>query len=256
MCRQAFRTTTSSSSEVCPLAVHCIRQDATNSGVWKRSKLSALEVESYVFTGSSEYRIHRLADVQKIQDGSSIATVATTKKQLESVGRPVWTEFEHPENDYLQRGWHVYVQTTDRGSNELAARSYNSFLYDTCGKHVLYLQFDCLEHATHLCTMAGLAEADSLLPFKYFASSAVLANVLRDMSQTFFPTWLKHWGAQDALQCAKRLFPKCLSGRWGSIHDFEARCIQCTGSKLSYTLKELLSDKIAQKSNKNKQSVT
>lgn len=189
MCRQAFKTASRpGSSQPPPVAVHAFRQDATNSGVWKRSKLAAMEVESF-FTDWDLPSNHlcRLADVQKVLDGSAKGTVSMTKKQLESLGCPTWTELKSSESHYLRSGWHVYLQTTDRGSNELAARNLNRVLYDN--PKTIFMDFDCHEHATHLCVMSGLAEIDMMTGYKYFANCAILANVLRDISQLIFPMW-------------------------------------------------------------------
>lgn len=258
MCRHVFRTAASTKKNTeaeagkptpTPIAVHSFRQDATNSGVWKRSKLAAMELESFFTDGSStsQFILRRLADVQKVSDGSAKGTVAMTKKQMESLGCPTWSDLRNDDGDsgsiFFHSGWNIFLQTTDRGSNELAARQLNAALYD-CGPRSIYIDNDCLEHATHLCVMAGLAEADSLLDFKYFASCAVLGNVLRDIGQILFPTWANLFGDSDALLHARRLFPKALSGRWGSVHDFEERCLQCTGQKLSIVLKRILDEKI------------
>ena len=244
MCRQVFKTASraDSSLQPPPVAVHAFRQDATNSGVWKRSKLAAMEVESF-FTDwdSPNNHLCRLADVQKVLDGSAKGTVSMTKKQLESLGCPTWTELQSSESHYLRSGWHVYLQTTDRGSNELAARNLNSVLYDN--PKTIFMDFDCHEHATHLCVMSGLAEIDMMTGYKYFANCAILANVLRDVSQLIFPMWASLFGDGDALKHARKLFPKCLSGRWGSIHEFEKQCLDCSGDKLLLVLQHILSEK-------------
>lgn len=141
----------------------------------------------------------------------------------------------------LQCGWHVYVQTTDRGSNETAARKLNSAMYNNIHPQVLYLHLDCAEHAGHLCVLGGLSEIDKCLArhkavdkdlsFKYYSSCAVLANVLRDVSQGVFKAWQHLFGDHDALKLARRLWPKCLSGRWGAIAAFEERCLECGQQK-------------------------
>lgn len=245
--RQIFQTAdhkTTVETQPQPFVVHAFRQDATNSGIWKRSKLAALELESIVSDGGlTILHLKQLADVQKVVDGSANGTVAMSKKQLESLGCPTWVELK--KNQQLASGFHVYVQTTDRGSNELAARGINAVLYNQCGEHVLYFQQDCVEHLCHLCVMGGLAEIDRELAdrssaastqqpqqLKYFASCALLSNVLRDVSQGIFKVWQDEFGIKDAIQKAKLLWPKCLSGRWGSIHQFEKRCLLSSPTKL------------------------
>ena len=80
--------------------------------------------------------------------------------------------------------------------------------------------------------MGGLTQTEAVLaemeaPFKYFASCAVLANVLRDCCRDFFKVWRDRYGNDDAISCARTLFPKCIAGRWGSVHMFEERLLKC-----------------------------
>lgn len=136
------------------------------------------------------------------------------------------------EDDGLSVGWHVFLQTTDRGPNEVSSRTTHKLLYDQSGPNVLYADMDCLEHCIHLCVMGGLTQTEAVLvemdaPFKYFASSAVLANVLRDSCRDLFKAWKEMYGISEAMSCARTLFPKCIAGRWGSVHMFEERLLKC-----------------------------
>ena len=255
MLRETFRTPADAMDEhpSC-VAVYSWRQDATNSGVWRRSKLSALELEAFYTdaagcwaTACQGHSLRRIADVQKIEDGTAKATVALTLKQLESLGCPTFLEFQDVDESasVLSGGWHIFCQTTDRGSNELCARGINNDIYNSLAPQVLYFDLNCVEHATHLCCLGGLAQVDVYLTKrskqegitqgawgnKYFAACATLANVLRDVGQPLFKNWAHLFGAADALRHAKKLFPKCISGRWGSIHDFETRCLDAGAQK-------------------------
>ena len=95
-----------------PVTIISFRQDGTNSGIFNKSKLIALELEaSYKLdipsSDSSDgqrsicdyechdtlqnwRRIKRLADVQVVKQGSGPATLALTQKMLESLGCPHW----------------------------------------------------------------------------------------------------------------------------------------------------------------------
>ena len=256
MLRETFREHADDTTNDC-VAVYSWRQDATNSGVWRRSKLSALELEAFYTdaagiwtTACQGYTLRRIADVQKVEDGSAKATVALTLKQLESLGCPTFLELQDADESdecasVLSGGWHIFCQTTDRGSNELCARGINSDIYNSLAPKVLYFDLNCVEHAAHLCCLGGLAQVDVYLTKrskqegiaqgnwgnKYFAACATLANVLRDVGQSLFKSWAKLFGAADALRHAKKLFPKCISGRWGSIHDFETRCLNAGPEK-------------------------
>ena len=87
------------------------RQDATNSSK-HRQKMSALEIDASFavctdeemsdLTPSDMSRIRRLADIQPVHKGyeTGVATMALTKKMLQSIGCPTWDHFldEH-DND-------------------------------------------------------------------------------------------------------------------------------------------------------------
>lgn len=114
----------------------------------------------------------------------------------------------------------------------MSSRNTHKLLYEQSGPNVLYADMDCSEHCIHLCVMGGLTQTEAILaemdaPFKYFASSAVLANVLRDSCRDFFKAWKDTYGISEAMSCARTLFPKCIAGRWGSVHMFEQRLLKC-----------------------------
>ena len=85
------------------LTIVSYRQDATNSAVWNKSKLCALEMKaSYMVLHGKEAidelhadsfsRIKRLADVLPVTDGSGKGAVLLTQKMLESLGVPSWRD--------------------------------------------------------------------------------------------------------------------------------------------------------------------
>lgn len=98
-----------------PCTIISFRQDRTNSGIWNRSKLIALELEtaykvdipcntgnsgslpsssppqSYVHDALQNWhRLKRLSDVQIVKWGSGRATLALTQKMLEALRCPHW----------------------------------------------------------------------------------------------------------------------------------------------------------------------
>lgn len=90
----------STSDTACSLAIYAVRQDATNSGIWKKSKLAALELESFFVTDLASlqdamergYQLRRLADIQRVTDGTTMGTLALYLKQMQSIGAPTWFE--------------------------------------------------------------------------------------------------------------------------------------------------------------------
>lgn len=112
-------------------------------------------------------------------------------------------------------------------------------LFRNASPRVLYFSLDCAEHAVHLCVLGTLKDVErelvELQPgWKYFSSCAVIANVLRDNCREFYNAWKQLYGVHEALQLARTLWPKCIAGRWGSIHMFEDRMLQC-GSKKTFS---------------------
>ena len=177
--------------DVAKMAVISFREDCTNSGVWRKSKVGAMEVECFWTStlGSlpqslkQGHSIKRLADVQRVSDGSGVGTVALALKQMQSLGCPCWYDMMMSTNrseDTSTDTWFVFAQTSDRGPNEVWARSVHSELYHEIGPKVLYLELDCAEHCVHLCVMSGLVAFDRSIqdnvesPFKYFAIARCL----------------------------------------------------------------------------------
>ncbi len=75
------------------------RQDATNSGIFNRSKLIALELDAsftctLVPSGAYEapkwHRLKRMGDVQVVKEGTGAASLSLTKKMLNGLGCPLW----------------------------------------------------------------------------------------------------------------------------------------------------------------------
>jgi hypothetical protein len=96
------------------LAVHSFRTDGTNSSIWQRRKLYALELESAFLvdaipdhgidshTGEANQfilkwpdmfeRLKRVSDILPVEDGTGPGTVALIMKQLQALGCPTWSE--------------------------------------------------------------------------------------------------------------------------------------------------------------------
>lgn len=134
------------------------------------------------------------------------------------------------------------MTTSDRGANEVLARKYFATLVKDCD-NVFYLEANCLEHQAHLITLSGLTFTDQALsklkPWKYYTSLAIATNVLRTVAKEVYLQWCLMFGPMDANKQVKKLFPKCQSGRWGSIHLTEERFLTATFERLSLVLKAL-----------------
>lgn len=82
-----------------------------------------------------------------------------------------------------------YVTTTDRGSNEVAARN---VVQSYVGMHlglapVFYANSDCFEHLGHLITLGSMKSIDedllNIRQWKYYSSLAVFCNTVRGVAK-------------------------------------------------------------------------
>lgn len=234
------------------LTVVSYRQDATNSSVWNRSKLTALEAECCYAVGLEEQdlfdrgnigavqeyadqafsTIKRLSDVLPVADGSGRGTVALTLKMISALGVPTWYDWQellNSKNRLPKNGVIWFCCTTDRGSNESQARKH--ILQQTADmERCLFLDGDCFEHQCHLGVLSGLCLLDDALklhgrPWKYYSSLAIFSACARDLSNDLFKVWEEVYGATDALKHAKKLIPRSSAGRWGCVDSIETRIL-------------------------------
>ena len=154
--------------------------------------------------------------------------------------------------------------TTDRGSNEVYDRKLAlSVVMDPADADfhsTFFLQADCYEHASHLIVLAGLLLIDkklaSVRKWKYYTSLAICSNVLRSLSKDFFFQFCLLYGPEDGNKHARSLWPKCCSGRWGSVNETEERFLKAGADRVRTVLSSLLKKKEDDKQkNKDKSAV-
>ena len=143
---------------------------------------------------------------------------------------------------------HIYMATTDRGSNEsLARRTAAAEVMDS--PNIWFLDQNCLEHAPHLVVLSGLLLADTLLEcngsisWKYWSSLAMFGHTSRDQARDLYETYAERYGAQRAKQTVKCLMPRPVSQRWGRIHDLEDRIMKAGFSEIAICMAEILTRK-------------
>ena len=132
--------------------------------------------------------------------------------------------------------------TTDRGPNEVWARKAIHVSLQTL-PNCFFLPSDCYEHQVHLGVLGGLRLCDEMLKgqrsWKYFSSVAIVSTTLRDLSQSLFLAWTNLFGNESAVKSVKALFPRCIGGRWGSVHESEARLLKASLQNLSVAVRTL-----------------
>ncbi len=155
---------------------------------------------------------------------------------------------------------HIMCVTTDGGSNELACRKAIAVLCKDI-PNFWYFECTCLEHAHHLVCMGGLKLIDKLLKshggrsWKYYSSIAIFTNVSRSCAKDLYHVWCNLFGATSALERAKKLFPKCCSTRWGSIHVSEEMIIKAGCAPLKEALTYVIGEKQGKMSSKREKVV-
>ena len=135
------------------------------------------------------------------------------------------------------------MATTDRGPNEVWAKKAMEVMMKDVDTF-LYLPSDCIEHLGHLGVLGGLKLCDRVLRahnkgFKYFASIAVICNTIRDLGQKIFNGWRIWYGDVSAVKYVKKLCPRCIAERWGSIDASEKFLLHVGFGRLSRVLAEL-----------------
>ena len=144
-----------------------------------------------------------------------------------------------------------FTTTTDRGSNEVAARHIiQSFIAKHLGLAPVYFaNSDCMEHLAHLITLGSMKTVDEELrsrrPWRYFSSLAVFSHTVRGLAKRIYHEWCFQHGPLSAKQLVHKLFPRCDSGRWNSTDDTEKRILACTQSRFEPVLRKVLTQAIS-----------
>ena len=75
---------------------------------------------------------------------------------------------------------------------------------------------------------------------KCYASLAKTCNVWRTHGKTIYKQWVSEFGIVEALQSAKKLPARCLSGRWGSQYECEQKVLSVNRDHLLHVLRKSL----------------
>lgn len=203
-----------------------------------RQKLQNLRLQSaYSFQPSKvsnnfdfQHGVHRspvrFADTLAVGNSTAAGTLGLIRKQLASVGCPVWSEVFRPKVDGLAannfqgaaipRHVRLYFNTSDGGGDQVASRkSIKHHTLDSLDEIVIDLS--CLLHSIALIVKTTLLRIDACLQrsgatWKYYSSLAMLVHLWRDLSKHIFSQILKDHDAVIAVKHYRRLMPKCIAG--------------------------------------------
>ena len=76
--------------------------------------------------------------------------------------------------------------------------------------------------------------------FRFFGSPAKLVNLWRLFARRMYTTWSSMHGARSAGQHARRMPPRCLAGRWGSVIATEIAIDDAGDELLGRVLRKVL----------------
>jgi hypothetical protein len=235
--------------------------DATNAAVWRKSKVHTTEIYSGYLEDVSilnslsfqnALRCHFvLCDLQRVISGTTEGTYSLLKKQLESVGCPVWPEsfpsrpadaydYRHHWQTQLDQAndskcihFKVYMYTADGGGDQKKFKKIAS-----CGAvtdvFTLWVDWPCSMHSGALISKGGLCVTDEWLAangiqWRFFSATAKIMHVWRDSARNMFAVWSSLLGPEHAVLHAKTLPPAAVSGRWrpGPVGNQEAFASTC-----------------------------
>jgi hypothetical protein len=144
---------------------------------------------------------------------------------------------------------HMYLYTSDRGSDQGLLRKIMKLECHN-DPSVLVVDFDCLMHQAQLAIKDGLVLIDRHLDraaceFKYFSSIAKIINCWRESARSVFVQWINAHGNVSALACARKVPPRAVSGRWGSMSSAESFLLAAGGDLIVPVLTAVLTKTIA-----------
>ena len=243
------------------ISVHSFRSDATNSAVWQKSKLLNAQLESvYVLDQQAGQRLAQkgainlcdsdvhhwkgLADISVVEDGTAAGTHGLLCKSLQGLHCPLWNEPSASPGHTR-----VFLATSDGGSDQVCFKKIMHAETEHL-ESVIVWEHTCWQHAAHLIVKTGLILVDSFLEsqsraFGFFSSLAKIVNLWRENARNMYLTWCNLHGSPSASVHARRLPPRCLAGRWGSVANTE-RALDDAGPSLVVPVlqKVLAKDKI------------
>ena len=158
------------------------------------------------------------------------------RKQLQGLGVPVW-ERKLAEEQQCQAAptgpgaaplaspLRLWLITSDGVSDQMKFRRVMKLETKT-NVSAIVVDATWVRHSGALVFRSGLVLIDNWLqrvgaPFKYYSSLAKLMHIWRDNARQVFLSWLARFGAVEAVRHAKRMPPRCIAGRWGSISVVE-----------------------------------
>ena len=166
------------------------------------------------------------ADTMIVGKGTAAGTHALLLKALASTGCPTWQARRDasPRSPIV-----VWCYTSDRGSDQVLFRALcRAEASADCA--MIFVDADCLAHASHLVVKSGLRLTDAFLesrgkPYRFYGTVAKATTLWRDNVRAMYTFIANNASASDAERLAGSLPSKCIAGRWGSVQNAEQRLL-------------------------------
>jgi len=174
-------------------AIHRVSGDATNSKVFKQSKVQCLEVNARHYfaanaaASSEDVEVEHLSvwpDLQIVEDGTGAGCLAMVEKQIAACGCPSWRAAQPSTAS-------VWCYTSDAGTDQKMFRRLvlNQLAQQNLANY--FFSIDCLMHQVHLIICRQLSSVDKLLkalgvpfPGAYWSGITKLMHLWRDTGMT------------------------------------------------------------------------
>ncbi len=194
------------------------------------------------------------ADLVKMDGKTAQHAYGLALRGLENIGCPSYSQeaadfamykAEHPDDHFCRKPPYFknYCNTTDAGSDEAKHREMAAFVLSSI-VWCLFWETNCYLHQLHLIMKVLFAQIDIMLVAlncphdKYFSALSVLSNSLRECSAKVRKGWLTLFPDMDDVKTiARKIAPKCLSGRWGATTEFEKYLAKIPWDKLHAVVK-------------------
>eukprot|EP00969_Alexandrium_andersonii_P090130 3980243-Alexandrium_andersonii.AAC.1 len=153
-------------------------------------------------------------------------------KQLESVGVACWVRRPSHVGTVPNAAGYFHVQImafgTDHGPDQQGA---DTLMRQSISPDDLFtwrVRQWCMQHQIHLAVKRQLCMCDSMFPAGYFSRLATTVNVWRSGSNPIKlrEAWKTCCGPACAEAAAKRLPPRPLRSRWGSVTQTETNLLK------------------------------
>jgi len=167
-----------------------------------------------------------------------------------------WRDVEASPSGEDVKQFFLFGCCTDAGSDQTAFRKI-ARKEASQKNNVIFWDNNCFMHQLNLGVRSGLVLVDRFLAaqgktFKYFSTLTKIVNLWRQFASAVFLAFAALFGALCAVELARKVPPRCIAGRWGSIEGAEKLVSKIGSERLNNVYKKVLGKRSARKENNKK----